>query len=99
MYKFERIESSYLTKQGYRLVWMDKQKELEHIVFLKNDDLEHVFDVLEKNSTDKVELEDGTSSIMINSDMVEFHLPEKKLLTVEREILKQKIAEYMEDQK
>jgi len=78
---------------------MDKQKELEHIVFLKNDDLEHVFDVLEKNSTDKVELEDGTSSIMINSDMVEFHLPEKKLLTVEREILKQKIAEYMEDQK
>ncbi|MEX0657432.1 MAG: hypothetical protein WD154_07815 [Nitrosopumilaceae archaeon] len=96
--KFSKIDSSYL-KKGCRLVWHDPAKDKEQVIFLRNEDLKHLYDVLSKNSTDKIELEDETSSIMINSDMVEFYITGKKPLEVEPQILKEKIAEFLGESK
>lgn len=96
--KFSKIDSPYL-KKGCRLVWHDPVKDKEQVIFLRSDDLKHLYDVLAKNSTDKIELEDETSSIMINSDMVEFHIAGKKPLEVEPQILKEKITEFLGESK
>lgn len=96
--KFSKIDSSYL-KKGCRLVWHDSVKDNEQVIFLRNEDLKHLYEVLSKNSTDKIELEDETSSIMINSDMVEFHIAGKKPLEVEPQILKEKISGFLGESK
>ena len=62
--KFSKIDSSYL-KKGCRLVWHDPVKDKEQVIFLRSEDLEYLYEVLSKNSTDKIELEDETSSIWI----------------------------------
>jgi len=92
--KFAKIDSSYI-KNGCRLVWHDPTKDKEQVVFLRKEDLDQLYDVLSNDSTGKIELEDGTSSIMINSDMVEFHISGKKPLEVEPQILKEKIKEFL----
>jgi len=51
--KFSKIDSSYL-KKGCRLVWYDPAKDNEPVIFLRTEDLKHLYDVLSKNSTDKI---------------------------------------------
>lgn len=92
--KFAKVDSSYI-KNGCRLVWYDSTRDKEQIVFLRKEDLDQLYDVLSNDSTGKIELEDETSSIMINSDMIEFHISGKKSLKVEPQILKEKIKEFL----
>lgn len=94
---FARIEPSYISKYGCRLIWSDSQNEDEKAIFLRNSDLEQLFDVLEKKSTDKIELEDQTSYIMINEENVEFQITNKKPLYVNPKVLKEKLQQYLVD--
>jgi hypothetical protein len=76
------------------LIWHDDNDE-ERVVYLRHEDLVQLHDVLSHNSTDKIELEDGVSSIMVNSDTTEFFMANMKSLEIETKMIKEKIIEFM----
>jgi len=89
------IDTPYIpNEKGCRLIWHDDNDE-ERVVYLRHEDLVQLHDVLSHNSTDKIELEDGVSSIMVNSDTTEFFLANTKSLEIETKMIKEKIIEFM----
>jgi hypothetical protein len=89
------IDTPYIpNEKGCRLIWHDDNDE-ERVVYLRHEDLIQLHDVLSHNSTDKIELEDGVSSIMVNSDTTEFFLANTKSLEIETNMLKEKVKEFM----
>ena len=93
-YSFQ-IDTPYIpNEKGCRLIWHNENDE-EHVIYLRHEDLVQLNEVLSHDSTDKIELEDGVSSIMVNSDTTEFFMAHRKSLEIETKILKEKIAEFM----
>jgi len=92
--EFSSVESSYISKEGCRLIWKGNDEDDQDVVVLSKDELEHLFELLSKDSTGKVELEDEFSSILVNTDITQFRLKEHKMLEVKTSILRKKIMEY-----
>jgi len=94
MTEFSKIEPSYISKDGCRLVWQGIDEDDQHAIILNKKELEYLTELLSKESTGKVKLEDGYSSIFINTDTTQFQLKEKKILEVKTSLLRKDILEY-----
>jgi nitroreductase len=94
MTEFSKIEPSYISKDGCRLVWQGIDEDDQHAIILNKNELEYLTELLSKESTGKVKLEDGYSSIFINTDTTQFQLKEKKILEVKTSLLRKDILEY-----
>jgi len=93
-YSFQ-IDTPYIpNEKGCRLIWSNDGEE-ERVVYLRHEDLVQLKEVLSHDSTDKIELEDGVSSIMVNSDTTEFFMANRKSLEIETNLLKEKIMEFV----
>lgn len=93
-YSFQ-IDTPYITNEkGCRLIWRNDDEE-ERVVYLRHEDLIQLNEILSHDSTDKIELEDGVSSIMVNSDTTEFFMANMKPLEIETKQLKEKITEFI----
>jgi len=94
-----RIDTPYLpNEKGCRLIWHINEDE-EKILYLRNDDLKELEEVLEKGITAKIELEDGASSILVNSDLTDFFLDGEKHLKIETLALKVALKNFLENYK
>ena len=94
MEEFSRVEPSYISKEGCRLIWKGIDEDDQHVVVLSKDELDHLFELLSKDSTGKIELEDEFSTILVNTDTTQFQLREHKILEAKTSILRKKILEY-----
>lgn len=94
MTDFSKIESSYISKYGCRLIWKGVDEDDQDIVVLGKDELEQLYEILSKDSTGKVELEDEFSRILINTDTTQFTLREHKTLEVSTLLRKKSILEF-----
>lgn len=89
-----KIDTPYLPKEnGCRLIWSDGDEE--RIVYLRQEEFEELSDVLSKNSTAKIELEDQVSSILVNSDETEFFIANRKSLQIDTKLLQDKVKEFV----
>ena len=94
MIEFSQVEPSYISRDGCRLIWKGIDEDNQDIVVLSKDELEYLFELLSKESTGKVELEDEFSTILVNTDTTQFRLKEHKMLEVRTSVLRKKIFEY-----
>jgi len=93
-YSFD-VDTPYIpNEKGCRLIWRNEDGE-ERVVYLRHQDLAELSEVLSHDSTAKIELEDGVSSIMVNSDTTEFFMAQRKSLEIPTKTLKEKISEFM----
>ena len=94
-----RIDTPYLPdEKGCRMIWTLNEDE-EKIIYLRNDDLKELEEVLENGSTAKIELEDGASSVLVNSDITDFFLDGEKHLKIETLALKVALKQFLENYK
>ena len=94
MAEFLRIESSYSSKDACRLVWRGNDEDEEHVIFLNKGEIDRLYDILSKNTSGQVELEDEFSSILVNSDITQFRLSESNLFEVKTQVLKRQMEEF-----
>lgn len=94
MTEFSKIEPSYISKEGCRIIWKGFDEDDQDAVILNKDELEYLTELLSKESTGKVELEDEFSTIMVNTDTTQFQLKEHKTLEVKTSILRKNVLEY-----
>ncbi len=92
--QFLRIEPTYTSKDGCRLVWKGVDEDDLDTVILNKKELEQLIEILKEHSTGKVELEDQVSSIMINSDVTQFNLEDHELLEVKTSKLEKQVLDY-----
>lgn len=92
--KFSKIEPSYTSKDGCRLVWIGTDEDDQDAVILSKSELDQLIEILKKDSTGKIELEDNFSTIWINSDITQFNLKEHDLLEVKTTELQTQVLEY-----
>ena len=93
-----RIDTPYLpNEKGCRLTWIINEDE-EKILYLRDDDLNELKEVLDHGSTAKIELEDGASSILVNSDITDFFLDGEKHLKIETLVLKVALKQFLDNQ-
>src|SRR5438132_6876763 len=94
MREFSRVEPSYISKDGCRIIWKGVDEDDQDVVLLSKDELDNLIELLSKDSTGKVELEDEFSTILVNTDVTQFRLKEHKMLEVRTSILRKKVLEY-----
>jgi len=94
MTEFSKIEPSYISKDGCRIIWQGIDEDDQHAVILNKNELEYLTELLSKESTGKVELEDEYSTIWVNTDTTQFQLKENKTLEVKTSVLRKNILEY-----
>jgi nitroreductase len=94
MTEFSKIESSYLSKDGCRLVWKGIDEDDQDVVVLGKNEFDKLVEILSNDSTGKVELEDQFSNILINTDTVQFNLRDHKILEASTSALKKNVLEF-----
>jgi FMN reductase [NAD(P)H] len=94
MGEFSLVEPSYISKEGCRLVWKGMDEDDQDVVVLNKNELDNLAEILSKDSTGKVELEDQYSTILVNTDTTQFHLKEHKILEAKTSVLAKKLLEY-----
>ena len=94
MVEFSKIEPSYISKDGCRIIWKEEKEDDQHVIVINKDELDQLFEILSKDSTGKVELEDEFSTILINTDVTQFQLKDFKTLEVKTSILSKNILEF-----
>jgi nitroreductase len=94
MTEFSKIEPAYIDKDGCRLIWEGVDEDDSDVVVLKKNEFDNLFEILEKDSTGKVELEDEFSTIFVNTDTTQFQLKEHKTLEVKTSVLKKYVFEF-----
>ena len=72
---------------------MMKKKHL----YLRHEDLMEMIEILEHGTTAKIEMEDGASSILVNSDSTDFFLAGQKSQKIETLALKIALKEFMKN--
>lgn len=92
--KFSKVEPSYTTKGGCRLVWEGKNEDDSDTVILNKKELDELVEILKKDVTGTIPLEDLTSSIMVNSDVTQFTFQNHRQLEVDTFELQKKVLEY-----
>ena len=92
-----KIEAPYLPgEKGCRITWLYTDDD-EKTLYLRHEDLMEIIDILEHGSTAKVEMEDGASSILVNSDSTDFFLAGQKALKIETLVLKIALKNFLND--
>ena len=92
-----KIETPYLPgEKGCRITWLFTDDD-EKTLYLRHEDLMEIIEVLEHNSTAKIEMEDGASSILVNSDSTDFFLAGQKSQKIETLALKIALKEFMKN--
>ena len=94
MAEFSKIEPSYISKDGCRIIWQGIDEDDQHAIILNKEELDYLTELLSKESTGTVELEDEVSEIMVNTDTTQFQLKENKTLEVKTTVLRKKLLEY-----
>jgi len=94
MTEFSKIEPSYISKDGCRLIWKESEEDNQNVVVLNKVEFDQLFEILSKDSTGKVELEDEFSTILINTDVTQFQFQEFKTLEVQTSTLRKNVLEY-----
>ena len=90
-----QVETPYIPNdKGCRLIWRNENEE-ERVVYLREEELVELNEILSHDSTAKIELEDGISSVMVNSDTTEFFVAHRKSLQISTEVLKQKVIDFI----
>ena len=92
--QFSKIEPSYTSKDGCRLVWKGVEEDDSDTIILNKKELEQLIDLLKEGSAGEVELEDQVSRIMVNSDVTEFNLKDHDLLEVKTADLQKHVLDY-----
>jgi len=92
--KFSRVEPTYTTKDGCRLVWQGIDEDDTDTIILNKKELDAIIEILQKDSTGTIELEDQMSTILINSDTIQFNLKDHKSLEAQTFEFQKKILEY-----
>jgi len=92
-----KIETPYLPgEKGCRISWLFTDDE-EKTLYLRHEDLMELNEVLEHGSTAKIEMEDGASSILVNSDSTDFFLAGEKSQKIETLALKIALKDFMQN--
>src|SRR5574338_227496 len=94
MAKFSKIEPSYISKDGCRIVWEGVDEDDSDVVVLNKEEVDLLFEILSKNSTGKVELEDEFSTILVNTDTTQFRLKDYKMLEITTSDLTKALLDY-----
>lgn len=92
--QFSKIEPSYTSKDGCRLVWKGVEEDDLDTIILNKKELEQLTDLLKVGSAGEVELEDQVSRIMVNLDVTEFNLKDHDLLEVKTTDLQKHVLDY-----
>ena len=92
-----KIESPYLPgEKGCRITWLYTDDD-EKTLYLRHEDLMEMIDILEHGSTAKIEMEDGASSILVNSDSTDLFREEQKSQKIVAIALKIALKEFMKE--
>ena len=94
MMKFTKVEPSYTSKHGCRLVWEGVDEDDSDTVILNKDEFDSLVEILQKDSTGTVTLEDQVSTILVNSDVTQFSLQGHNLLEADTFELQKQVLEY-----
>ena len=94
--QFSKIEPSYTSKDGCRLVWKGVDEDDLDTVILNKVEIEKLVEILKRDSTGEVELEDQVSRIMINSDVTQFNLKDHDLLEVKTSEFQKQLLSYVQ---
>lgn len=92
--RLSRVESTYTAKHGCRLVWQGDGEDDSETVILNGDELDSLVEILKKDKTGRVTLEDQMSSILINSDVTQFTLQGRTPLEADTFELQKQVLEY-----
>ena len=92
--QFSKIEASYTSKDGCRIVWKGVEEDDSDTIILNKKELEQLIDLLKEGTAGEVELEDQVSRIMVNSDVTEFNLKDHNLLEVKTSDLQKHVLDY-----
>ena len=92
--EFSKIEAAYTSNDGCRLIWNREDKDDTDTIILNGEELKLLIEILKKNSTGKVTLEDQVSKILVNYDTTQFDLQGRGPLEAPTIILQKKIMEY-----
>lgn len=95
--QFSRIEPSYTSKDGCRLVWKGVDEDDLDTIILNKKEFEQLLDILKKTTTGEVELEDQYSKILVNSDTTQFNLKDHKPLEAKTSELQKQVLEYAKE--
>ena len=92
-----RIDTPYLPgEKGCRLTWIIAEDE-EKTLYVRHEDLNELKELLNHGSTGKIEMEDGASSILVNSDTTDFFLAGQKALKIETLALKIALKNFLKN--
>ena len=92
-----RIDTPYLPgEKGCRLTWILSEDE-EKTLYVRHEDLMELDDLLSHGSTGKIEMEDGASSILVNSDSTDFFLAGEKSQKIETLALKIALKDFLKN--
>lgn len=91
---FKTVEPAYTSKDGCRIVWEGIDEDDTDVVILNKEELESLVEIFKNNSVGKVELEDPSSFIRINSDVTQFNLSSHRILEVKTSEIQEEILEY-----
>ena len=94
MSNFSKVEPSYFSKDGCRLVWTGIDEDDIDTVVLNKEELASIVEILKNNNVGKVELEDNFSEILINSDIIQFRLKDRDYLEADAIEFREKVLEY-----
>ena len=70
MNTFAKIEPSYFSKDGCRIVWSGTDEDDTDTVVLNKGELEQLVEILKNNNVGKVELKDNFSEILIKKKKI-----------------------------
>ena len=92
-----RIDTPYLPgEKGCRFTWIINEDE-EKTLYIRHDDLNELNELLDHGSTGKIEMEDGASSILVNSDSTDFFLAGQNALIIETLVLNIALKDFLKD--
>ena len=92
--KFSKVEPAYTSKDGCRLVWTGESEDDSDTVILNKNELDSLIDLLKKDVSGTIHLEDLSSSIMVNSDVTQFILQNHTPLEADTFDLQKKVLEF-----
>ena len=92
-----RIDTPYLPgEKGCRFTWITGEDE-EKTLYVRHQDITELDELLTHGSTGKIEMEDGASSILVNSDTTDFFLAGQKSLKIDTLALKIALKDFLKD--
>ena len=93
--KFSKVEPSYTSKEGCRLLWKGGDDDDKKAVILNKAELDALVEILKKDLAGTIDLEDHMSTILVNSDVTQFNLRDASFEAGTDELQKQ-VLEYVQ---